>query len=124
MLVISVFALVGYFVHESENGHLAKGLLGLVIGFILTFYPGVSIQISVLMISTWLLTIGLFKVIIGIKKLGEGCSSKIIACGFIAVIAAVILLTSPAWIIETLGAFAVLEGAIGMLGAFCNCKKK
>ncbi len=116
--------MIGVSFQEKELGNklFLEGVLALVIGFLLVFYPGISIHTGMLMIATLLMTLGIFKMFNGFGELRSCKGRQTTFIGLISVIASIVLLSNPALLIETIGVYTIAFGIV--LAIMSTMKKK
>lgn len=117
--VDGVLAIGGAIAGEEWQGHrwplVVEGLLGIAVGLITFFWPGVTALALVLVIATWAVLTGIMEIVAAVR-LREAISNEwlMIVSGLVSVIFGGLLFVQPAagalaitWII---GAYALIFG--------------
>lgn len=98
-LIDGLFALVAVFTHDGQ-GHrgmlILQGVSGVIVGIIAFAYPGVTMEVLLLLIIAWTLITGVFK-ITGAFQQSAGAEGKwlLALSGFLSVAIAVMLFSLP-----------------------------
>lgn len=118
--IISVFGSIGAAEeHKQWWTYLLRGLLGILIGLLILFWPGITVIVFVYLVAIWAVLMGIMEIWVG-SKLLEEVSGKwaLTTIGVISIIVGIIIMIMPyasltiiTWLV---GIFALISG-IGLI---------
>jgi uncharacterized membrane protein HdeD (DUF308 family) len=103
---------------------LLSGLVSVIFGVAaLYYYPALSLAFAVLWVTWWLFVSGLFAILLGMMERRLGLSwGWALAFGLLCIVAGVFAIMYPpatlATIMGLIAAFAIISGALHLMGAF------
>ncbi len=118
ILVVGGLKVVSYFGCDVCKSFLLKGLLGVVIGFLMVFYAPISIQTSLILIVVWLLSLGTQKLLTGLQLLMEKRGYFLILLGLLGIGAGVAILLDTSLLLLMIGLYAAIYGLLIGIAAF------
>lgn len=121
VLVNGVFALIGAFQMRSVTSAwwaiLIEGLLGIVIGLMTFFWPGMTVLVLLMLIATWAVILGIFEIVAAFAShvsAGERWMSGI--AGALSIVFGILLFTRPGpgllTVIWLIGFYAIVWGIL------------
>ena len=117
-LVDGIFAIVAAFRGEDTDRwwHVAQGVLGIAVGLIAWFYPGLTAVSLLYFFAAWLIVTGVLQVMAGIRLRKQINEFWLILGGVLSVIVGIIFFLSPIEALVTvarvIGIYAIIFGIV------------
>ncbi len=127
IIVSGIFLLIGAFSHVKTNKHWAnwlfEGILDIIIGIIIVIYPQLTIDLFIIIVGIWAITVGFTQMFGALKAHQTGKSRWLMLFNaVIVIILGIVLFINPTESSETLtiliGIFAIVFGLFVTIYSF------
>jgi uncharacterized membrane protein HdeD (DUF308 family) len=120
LAIINGIIAIAHFFGEKNGIYLLEGAVGIILGILVIFYPGITAVVFTWLITIWLFVVGLMIFVAGVTSPKGAPKAFPIITGILLVGLALFLIVQPVWlqavnILYVIGGFTLLSGIMLVL---------